>query len=306
MREQRLRVTVLCGGPSREREVSLSGGIAVAAACRTLGHDVNVADVGPEDLTALEIPADVVFPVLHGEFGEDGALQEFLEARSRPYIGSGPAASRRAMDKVAAKAAWDRAGLPTAPWVAFDAQPGTDLGMPFGQPAVVKPILQGSSIGIVFVNASESLRDAIVEGVQEWGAVLVEPRLTGRELTVGVLGRKALPVIEVRTPRTFYDYEAKYHDGSTTYHFDTGLSHDETRRVQELALAAFEVLGCRDMGRVDLILDDRRGPQLLEVNTIPGFTEHSLLPKAAARAGLDLPALAAALLEMALSRAGRS
>ncbi|WP_406695611.1 D-alanine--D-alanine ligase [Singulisphaera sp. Ch08] len=288
-----------------EREVSLSGGTAVAAACRALGHDVTVADVSPDDLTALDIPTDVVFPVLHGKFGEDGVLQEILEARNWPYVGSGPAASRRAMDKVAAKIAWNLASLPTPPWVAFDAHPGTDLRLPFSPPAVVKPIYQGSSIGIVFADAPAILRDAVVEGVREWGAVLVEPQLAGRELTVGILGRDALPVIEVRTPRTFYDYEAKYRDGGTSYHFQSGLPNDETRCIQGLALAAFEVLGCRDMGRVDLIIDDQRGPQILEVNTIPGFTDHSLLPKAAAHAGLDLPALVASLLEMALSREAR-
>jgi D-alanine-D-alanine ligase len=304
MKKRVLRVTVLCGGPSEEREISLCGGIAVAGACRKLGHEVTVADVGPGNLAALDIPTDVFFPVLHGAFGEDGVLQEILEAKGRPYVGSGPIASRLAMNKVAAKTAWIQAGLPTAPWVVFESTPGPNLQLTFDPPVVIKPLGQGSSIGVVFSDTSEHLRDTIAKQVHLWGTVLVEPRLTGREVTVGVLGPTTLPVIEVRCPRLFFDYTAKYRDDSTTYHFDTCLEDDEVHRLQELALAAYRALGCRDMGRVDLILDDRHGPQLLEVNTIPGFTSHSLFPKAAAHGGLDLPELIASLLAMALARGG--
>lgn len=274
----------------------------MAEACRRLGCAVAEADVGPDDLSALEIPADVVFPVLHGEFGEDGQLQVILEKRGLPYVGSDSTASRLAMDKDASKRRWRDVGLPTAPWTCVDAS--TDLAAVDRPepPAVLKPLCEGSSIGTVFCAAWSDLHAELQKGVSRYGKVLVERQLTGPELTVGFLEDRALPVIEIKPTLGVYDYEAKYHRDDTQYLFEPGIDEDTYSLVQETAVKAFLALGCRDYGRVDFIVDEQRGVQLLEVNTIPGFTDHSLLPKAAAEVGIEFDDLVARLLEMARQR----
>lgn len=297
-----LRVTVLRGGPSGERDVSLAGGRAVAAALRSRGHAVTEADVGPDDLAALDIPADVVFPVLHGRFGEDGQLQAVLEQRGLPFVGSGSAASRLSIDKDASKRCWRDAGLPTARWaIVADASawPTPDAPSP---PVFVKPLAEGSSIGVRLCQTAEELAEYLPRAVADFGRVMVERRLAGPELTVGVLGAEPLPVIEVRATNAFYDYQAKYERNDTAYLLDPAIDASTYGAVQAMAVKAFQVLGCRDYARVDFIVDQRDGPQLLEINTIPGFTDHSLLPKAAAHAGIDFATLVEKLVEMALAR----
>ena len=295
------RVTVLRGGPSAEREVSLAGGGAVAAAIRALGHVVTEADITPDDLTALDTPADIVFPVLHGQFGEDGQLQEILEQRGLAFVGSGSEASRIGIDKDATKRKWQTAGLPTAPWAVVtsgDWSPPDELEPPL----VIKPLAEGSSIGLSVCDTVESLRRVLPQAIADFGRVMIERRLEGPELTVGVLGHDPLPVIQVRPAAGLYDYAAKYERNDTDYFLDPGLDRTTCQAVQQLAVNAFELLGCRDLARIDLILDRRAGPQLLEINTLPGFTDHSLLPKAAAHAGIPFSRLVEMLLEMAWRR----
>lgn len=301
--DRKWRVTVLRGGPSTEREVSLASGKAVAAAIRSLGHVVTEADIAPDNLSALDVPADIVFPVLHGRFGEDGQLQAIMERRGLCFVGSGSEASRLSMDKDAAKTRWREAGLPTAPWTIVTA---ASLAQPLPEgltpPLVVKPIAEGSSIGVRVCETVEALGVALPKAVAEFGRVMVEKRLAGPELTVGVLGNQPLPVIQVMPARGFYDYEAKYQRSDTAYLFSPGIDCTTYGEVQRLAVIAFNVLGCRDFSRVDFIVDQPCGPQLLEINTIPGFTDHSLLPKAAAHAGIGFGRLVQMLLEMAWSR----
>ena len=298
------RVTVLRGGPSAEREVSLAGGKAVAAAIRSLGHLVTEADITPDDLSALDTPADVVFPVLHGQFGEDGELQAILEQRGLAFVGSGSEASRVSMDKDAAKRRWQAAGLPTAPWAIVTR---ADWSAPdaLRPPVVVKPLAEGSSIGVSVCDTEEAVGDVLSKAVAEFGRVMVERRLDGPEVTVGVLGNEPLPVIQVRPATEFYDYAAKYKRDDTAYLLVPQIDAATYQAVQQLAVRAFQALGCRDYARVDLIVDRREGPQLLEINTIPGFTDHSLLPKAAAHAGIPFGRLVEMLLAMAWARRGQ-
>lgn len=294
------RVTVLRGGPSTEREVSLVSGRAVAAAIRALGHVVFEADITPDDLSALDAPADIIFPVLHGRFGEDGQLQQILEQRGLTFVGSGSDASRISIDKDATKRKWHAAGLPTAPWAVVPHDDGSlwedEAVLP---PCVIKPLAEGSSIGITVCDTVESLHSALPRAIADFGRVMVERKLTGPELTVGVLGHQPLPVIQVRPAAGLYDYAAKYERNDTDYILDPHLDRTTCQDVQQLAVKAFEVLGCRHLARIDLIVDRQAGPQLLEINTLPGFTDHSLLPKAAAHIDIPFGRLVEMLLEMA-------
>ncbi len=307
---QSLDVTVLMGGPSSEREVSLLSGRAVADALARCGHRVTAADISPEDLSALDRRgAEVVFVALHGAFGEDGAVQRLCEGRGLPYVGSGPDASRLAMDKHASKDVFRRAGLATPDWVVVEArQPPARRASLLARvppPCVVKPVDSGSSVD-VYVARDAAARDAALGGLLAgYGRALVEAFVAGREMTVGILGDRPLPVVEVRPHREFYDYVAKYEDDATEYLTDPELPPGAARRLQQDALAAHRALGCRDLSRVDFILDESGRPWVLEVNTIPGFTSHSLVPKAAAAAGIGFEQLCDRLVRMALDRARR-
>lgn len=300
--KQSTTVLVFRGGPSRERAISLVSGAAVASACRRLGYNVIEADIGPDDLGALEYDG-VVFPVLHGQFGEDGQLQAILEQRRMRFVGSGAVASRLAMDKGAAKRAWCEVGLSTAPWTTVDFLGGVDdLPISLAPPVVVKPLAEGSSIGVRMCATADTLREAVADITRIHGRVLIEKRLVGPELTVGILGNDVLPIIQVKPAHGFYDYQAKYERDDTAYLLEPEIDRDTYRLVHDLAWKAFQSLGCRDFGRVDLIVDRDSGPQLLEINTIPGFTPHSLLPKAAAHIGIRFDELVDRLVEMALRR----
>lgn len=299
------RVTVLRGGPSAERSVSFESGAAVAAACRQLRWNVFEADIGPGELSALDEPTDVVFPVLHGAFGEDGELQAILESRQLRFIGSDSRASKLAMNKPACKSVWREAGLPTPDWRVITAEEfkkGIDIASLPDAPVVLKPVAEGSSLGVRLCDNRSELLLALEETVLHYSAVLIEKLLVGPELTVGILGTSTLPIIQIKPATRFYDYEAKYHRDDTAYLFDPQIKNAVYKKVQELSLLAFNALGCRDFARVDFILDETGGPQLLEINTIPGFTSHSLLPKAAAHIGLNLDTVVGMLLEMALNR----
>lgn len=301
--ERRLKITVLSGGPSSEREVSLNSGRAVAAALRSVGHDVYLADIGPDDLSALDRPVDMVFIALHGAFGEDGVLQQILEDRGIRYCGSGPQASALAMDKAAAKARFLAAGVPTPLFETVTRANVEEVLAQWAPPAVVKPLDQGSSVDCVIVHAGEDLAAPIRRELELYGRCLVERFVPGAELTVGVLGEETLPPIQIRPKREFYDYQAKYLDSDTEYLFNIDLPASVLSEVRELSLRAHQALGCRDFSRVDWIVEESTGrPFVLEVNTIPGFTDHSLLPKAARQAGMSFAELCQRIVELTCQR----
>ncbi len=299
-----LRITVLCGGPSAEREVSLESGHAVAEALQRRGHNVFVSDIGPDHTAALDHPADVVFPALHGPFGEDGTVQRMLEARRLPFVGSGAQASAVAMDKVLTKQAVARAGVNTPRYEVWDAttlkaRTQTELSMP----VVVKPADQGSSVATFILRDATEFPAAVQKVVTGFGRALVEQFVSGAEITVGIIGQQTLPPIRIQPKRDFYDYTAKYQDNATEYLFETGQTPEVLARAAEQSLRAFQCLGCRHLSRVDWIVDARGEVWFLEINTLPGFTGHSLVPKAAARAGVPFDELAERLVYMALEDA---
>ncbi len=301
-----LDVTVLAGGPGAEREVSLNSGRAVFEALQRLGHRVILRDIGPDDFSALEPRADVIFIALHGEFGEDGTLQAELDARGLSYCGSGAAASRLAMHKLEAKRRFERAGIPTPLYEVANEANLAAVTSRFQVPAVVKPIACGSSVDTTIARSADVLQSTVSRLVEEYGEALVERYIDGPELTVGIVGDRALPVCEIRTQREFYNYEAKYLDNDTQYLFDLELPQPLLRRVQELSLIAHRALGCRAFSRVDWMVDAAtQEPYILEINTIPGFTDHSLLPKAAAKMGLSFDRLCQRIIELSLSEEDR-
>lgn len=284
-----------------EREVSLHSGQAVEAALRRLGHEVCVRDVGPDDLTALELPNDFVFIALHGEFGEDGTLQAELDGRGLRYSGSGSAASRIAMNKVAAKQCFIRAGIPTPRFTVIDPSNISHALSDIELPAVVKPVSSGSSVDTSIVRTALALESAVHLLVGRYGEALVEQYIDGFEFTVGILGESALPVCEIRTKREFYDYQAKYIDDDTEYLFDLSYPPALLEHVQRISLASHISLGCRVFSRVDCMVDRTTlEPFVLEVNTIPGFTSHSLLPKSAARIGMSFDQLCQTIIDRSL------
>lgn len=301
-----LDITVLMGGPSSEREVSLQSGAAIADALERLGHRVTRSDISPDDLSAFSRPGiDMVFIALHGAFGEDGQVQRICEDRRLPYVGSPPEASRLAMDKAAAKKVFRGVGLPTADWVVADRSNLAGLSSQIealGLPAVIKPIDGGSSVDVTIARDATTRDESIAASVAKYGRVLVERFVRGREFTVGVLGEQALPIIEIKPAHDFYDYTAKYTDCGTQYILEHGLPAAVVADMQSKALAAHRSLGCRDLSRVDFILDDNGVASVLEINTIPGFTSHSLLPKAAQKSGLSFDLLVGRIVEMAMQR----
>lgn len=294
-----LRITVLAGGPSAEREVSLDSGRAVAEALRRRGHAVHLADIRPDDLTALDHPADVVFPALHGPFGEDGQVQRIMEQRGIRFVGSDSRASALAMDKVAAKKVAAGLGVLTAEYEVLSSGQAPTLSVP----VVVKPVDQGSSVGTTIVKHAADLPAVITAVCGEFGRALVERFIPGDELTVGVIDGRALPPICIRAKRGFYDYEAKYRDARTEYLFDAGLAPETLARAAEQSVRVFGALGCRHLGRADWIVDADGRAWFLELNTIPGFTSHSLTPMAAARAGIPFDELVERLVLLALEDA---
>lgn len=301
---QVLRVTVLCGGPSAERAVSLDSGRAVAEALRRRGHEVFVADIGPEQLDALDHPTDVVFPALHGTFGEDGTVQRLLEQRGVRFVGAGSRASAIAMDKVAAKRLIAAEGIDTPAfevWNTTTLATRTTPDVPL--PVVVKPVDQGSSVSTTIVREPAAFLPALQHAVGEFGQALVEQFIAGDELTVGLVGREALPPICVRPRRSFYDYQAKYEDDATEYLFEAGHSASLLGRAQMLSSRVFDRVGCRHLARVDWMVDRSGGLWFLEINTIPGFTSHSLVPKAALRVGVSFDELVERLVFMAVEEA---
>jgi D-alanine-D-alanine ligase len=301
--QKKLSITVLYGGPGSEREVSLKSGSAVAAALESLGHAVHRVDLRPEDLSAIERPVDVVFIALHGTFGEDGRLQQILDQRGVRYCGSGAAASALAMDKVAAKCRFIEEEIPTPTFDVVTADRISRVLESRTPPLVVKPVAEGSSVDCRLARGATELRQCLQDLTARHGRCLLEQYISGLELTVGVLGDQPLPPIQIRTRRSFYDYQAKYLDNDTEYLFDIVLPREVLEQVKTLSVRAHKALGCRDFSRVDWMVDAvTHQPYALEVNTIPGFTDHSLLPKAAERAGLTFAALCQRIIDLACAR----
>jgi D-alanine-D-alanine ligase len=298
---EKLNITVMRGGPGAERDVSLRSGTAVAAALRSLGHTVHELDPRTDDWS-LPAATDVVFLALHGVYGEDGTVQRRLDALGVAYTGCDAESSRVAFDKVLTKQRCAAAGVPTAEYRVVKA-----VGAPWPQgwqpPVVVKPVRQGSSVGVVFVERVGQWKDALAESLRFDSEALVEEMIAGRETTVGILDGVALPVVEVRPRSGRYDLFSKYTPGETECFCPAEFAATTTRRIQAAALGAFGAVGGRDYARVDVMVRADGTPVVLEVNTLPGMTETSLLPKAAAAAGMPFAELCRRMVALALKRA---
>lgn len=301
-------VGVLIGGCSSEREISLRSGKAIGDALKQGGCQVSALDIHFNDEGAIvsllkNAKIDVAFIALHGQLGEDGVIQSILEKLHIPYAGSGVEASRLAINKISTQMIFQKNGIPVAGFQVVDEKEKQNLGAVMDKikkfPVVVKPANQGSSIGIALAENKEGFLAALNDAFQYDKEILIEEYIEGRELTVGILDQTALPVIEIKPKRKFFDFTAKYQEGLTEYIIPAQLPADVTTRVQDLALRAHKVLGCLDLSRVDMMLDHFNNPFVLEINTIPGFTASSLLPKAAEAQGIDFTQLCLKIVGMA-------
>lgn len=327
-----MKVVVLAGGVSAEREISLASGKAVRETLRNAGHEADIVDPGsgwkvvePHEVpleanrtscglpggegTGLLTAADIVFNTLHGGQGEDGTVNAVLELLGVPYVGGKPAACAAAMDKATSKMLFSQAGVPTPDYILLD---GWNRGLwtdslaeaagRFGLPLVVKPAEEGSTVGLTKVESDDQLFPAAEEAARFSRRVVVEKFIAGRELTVGVVADEALPVLEVIVPGGLYDFEAKYRSHDNKYICPAEIDPEVAEEAQKFALLAFDLLGLLDYSRIDFRLDDRGGLWCLEANNQPGMTSSSLLPKAAAVSGLELPGLLEKIIASALSR----
>lgn len=298
------KVAVLLGGKSAEREVSLDSGKAVLEALVRSGVNAEAFDPQQQSVTEL-VHYDRAFIVLHGRGGEDGQIQGTLEWLNIPYTGTGVQGSAIGMDKVKTKQIWQGSELPTAPYriVSHD----TDLAevvATLGLPLIIKPVHEGSSVGMSKVEKAEDLADAIAKATQHDAVVMAEKWITGREFTIAFLNGQALPVIRLQPPAdvAFYDYEAKYNRNDVEYGIPCGLTAEEEKQLQDLCARAFQAVGASGWGRIDAMQDEQGQFWLLEVNTVPGMTSHSLVPKAAQAVGYSFDALCVAILEQTLAK----
>ncbi|SQI42512.1 D-alanine--D-alanine ligase B [Leminorella richardii] len=299
------KVAVLFGGTSAEREVSLNSGAAVLAGLKEAGVDAHPID--PKTYPVAQLKADgfdKVFIALHGRGGEDGTLQGVLEFLGLPYTGSGVMASALTMDKWRTKLLWQGADLPISPYVALKSEDLAKVDAQaivarLGLPLIVKPSCEGSSVGMSKVNAVEELVPALESAFQHDTSVLVEKWLSGPEFTVAILGDEVLPSIRIQPAGVFYDYQAKYLSDETQYFCPSGLDADKEQALRDLAMSAYRAVGCRGWGRVDVMLDSDGQFYLLEVNTAPGMTNHSLVPMAARESGLSFSQLVVKILALA-------
>jgi D-alanine-D-alanine ligase len=312
-----VKIAVLKGGASLERQVSLRSGARVEDALQRLGHEVGAIDVGADLIERLEAARpDAAFIALHGPGGEDGTVQELLDITGIPYTGSGVLACMRSIDKVLTKHLLLEAGLPTPDFFAFsetafkelgarDALPAIEERLAF--PIVVKPAAQGSALGVKFARMPEDVPAALVAAFSYDSRVLLERYVSGRDVAVSILDGQALPVVEaVPREEDFYDFESRYEIGRTDFVCPADLTDECTAKTQELALATYELIGCRGFARVDLMIEDETGePSVLEVNAIPGLTETSLLPMAAEAAGISFDELIDRLVDLAVAQASR-
>lgn len=284
----------MMGGWSNEREVSLHSGAAIAQGLRQTGYNVREIDIQKRD---FDLPAgtEAVFIALHGEFGEDGQIQSIMEKKGVPYTGAGPLSSKQAFDKVITKKLLVKQHISTPRYEILRSCQERTLPLP----VIVKPVRQGSSFGVHKVVDEHEWQEACKDALTFNNEVIVEDYIEGREITVGIVADDVLPVIEIRAPNNNYDYRAKYTKGVTEYFVPAPITNSETETCQRLAEQTYKVLQCRGMGRVDMRMTMDGNPFVLELNTIPGFTETSLLPKAARLAGCDFPSLCNRILQLA-------
>lgn len=315
-----LRIGIACGGVGPERAVSLDSGRCVFEALSRRAPRCRLLDVDQSRgrrLKSLLAGADVVFVALHGRYGEDGGFQQALDEIGMPYTGSGVEASRLAFDKRLSKRRFGEAGIRTPRavmlWEPHELEPAAaarSIAGALAVPLVVKPACSGSSLGVSIVRSADALPQAVEAALaaspSDRLGIVAEEYVGGDELTVGVLGGRPLPVIRVRPAREFYDYAAKYHDERTGFEVPAALDAAVAEKAQSAGIAAFQALGCREFGRVDMMLGADGEIYVFEVNTIPGLTSHSLLPKAAAAVGLDFSALTCIMTALALVRCGRA
>jgi D-alanine-D-alanine ligase len=298
------KVAVMMGGLSAERDISLESGQAVHVALTRAGIDAHVLDVQRDILKKLfDGRFDRVFIALHGRGGEDGQIQGALEILQIPYTGSGVLGSALAMDKSRTKNIWQSQGLPTPPFIELDKNTNWyAVAEKLGLPLMVKPVHEGSSFGASKVTQVDELEQAWKTANSFDDRVMAECWITGSEYTVPILNEQALPIIRLVTPREFYDYEAKYESNSTQYICPCGLDKNQESMLGDLALTAFAVLGASGWGRIDLIMDEQAQPWLIEANTIPGMTSHSLVPMAAKQAGMNFDELTIAILNTSMDK----
>ena len=296
------KVAVLLGGKSAEREVSLDSGTAVLEALVRSGVNAEAFDPQQRSVTEL-VNYDRAFIVLHGRGGEDGQIQGVLEWLNVPYTGTGVQGSAIGMDKVKTKQVWQGSELPTAPYrIVTKDSDAADIVNSLGLPLIIKPVHEGSSIGMSKVEKIEDFAEAIAKATEHDAVVMAEQWITGREFTIVVLNGQALPVIRLEPPQdvAFYDYEAKYNRNDVQYGIPCGLTEAEEQQLKALSLRAFQAVGASGWGRIDAMQDERGNFWLLEVNTVPGMTSHSLVPKAAAAVGYSFDDLCVAILEQTL------
>jgi len=297
------KVAVVMGGTSAEREVSLNSGKAVLKALQQKDVNAFAFDTAQCPLNELnDLKVDRVFNALHGRGGEDGQLQGALELLNIPYTGSGVLGSALGMDKLRSKLCWQGANMATPAWrVLSKSDDMESCASELGFPLIIKPALEGSSIGMAKVTNLDELTKAWQQASQYNCDVIAEQWITGAEFTVAILAGEALPAIRLETPHDFYDYEAKYHSETTQYFCPCGLDQAKENQLKQLAIDAFEILGGRGWGRVDFMLDEQQTAYLLEINTVPGMTDHSLVPMAAKQAGIDFNALVWNILETSIA-----
>ena len=304
-----LKVAVVMGGDSAEREVSLHSGEAVAQGLRDAGCDVIEVTLESEDLSAFNgYDGDAIFIALHGGFGEDGRVQRRLKERGLVHTGSGPLASERAMNKLLSKSIFAKKGVPMPRYIQIEVKEAAPeikkKVAELGYPVVVKPVAQGSSIGVTIVEDETELRPALRLAFSYGDRGIVEEYIDGREITVGMLEDEALPIIELKPRRKFFDYTAKYQHGATEYIVRPHLTEKTRRQIKEVALSAYKALGCSGFSRVDMMLTKENQPVVLEVNTIPGFTSTSLVPMAAKAVGISFPQLCLRIVKLAIEAYG--
>ena len=293
LENRKLKIIVLAGGISTEREISIQSGKCVAEALTEVGHDVLVADIAPDKLDILSEPdVDVFFIALHGEFGEDGQIQEILEERNLCYTGSNSHTSRIAINKVTANQYFANAGVAVPKGIEFTTEATVDgIKSISVDKLIVKPITHGSSVGVKIVDNTQAALDEAEDCYKKYGDCMIEQFIAGREITVGVLNGQPLPIIEIRPKVGFYDFHAKYIDDNTEYLFDTINDKAIVEKVSQDAVACYNSIGCWHAARIDFILTDEGRAYALEINTIPGMTTHSCVPKAAAKTGISMPQL---------------
>jgi D-alanine-D-alanine ligase len=301
------KIAVLMGGPGSEREVSLATGRGVSKALRSLGAEVVDVDVRDENFE-LSHDVDLAFLTIHGTFGEDGQLQQILEDRGVAYTGDGIEESRIAFDKILSKERFRENNVTTPDWQVVKSGQRPTIPLPI----VVKPPRQGSTVGVVIVKNARELDSAVAEAAKYDGELLIEKFVPGRELTVGILGDQALPILEIIPKGGFYDFTNKYPflnpqaGGGAEHVCPAKIDNDKTKEIQDLALKAYRALGLQVYSRVDVILSENNEPFVLEINTIPGMTEASLLPEAAAAAGISYVDLCTRIIELSRTRSERS